>query len=175
MSNEVKKKSKLWKWIRVTLYLLLGSVVAIIAIAFLFLWYIASHSGEQIVDRHTQKSSLGFETQHQPMTRDEFKDFELKRDSLARQINSEIRRYYMQNGFYPKRLQVLPVAKTDTFNKYHHGIRYLSDLKTFYKLNWLASSPWNGMQCVAGDTPNAKLPQELGTPYYDNCYVNDLH
>lgn len=170
-----KKESNLWKWIRVTLYILLAGIAAIITIGYFSLRLLSSESGDGFVDSQTIKNSLGVENQHQEMTRDEFNDFELKRDSLARQINSEIRRYYVQNGFYPKGLIGLPITKTDTFNKYHHGINYLSDLKTFYKLNWLASSPWNGMQCISGDVPNAKLSQELGTPYYDNCYVNDLH
>ena len=39
MGDDIKKeRSKLWKWIRVTIYLLLGSVVLILVTAFLLLW-----------------------------------------------------------------------------------------------------------------------------------------
>ena len=148
---------------------------AIVAIGYFLLWLLFSGSDDELVDSWTMKTSLGVENQHQEMTRGEFKDFELERDFLARQINSGIREYYKQKGFYPKGVVVLSIAETDKYAKYHMGIRYRSDLKTFYSLKWLASSPWNGMQCISGDVPETELTQELGVPYYDNCYVNDLH
>jgi hypothetical protein len=163
-------KKIVWRVIKVSLCLLLAFIVA----AILLLWLIFSGSENDFVDNQTLKNSFGGETQSKPMTRDELKRFELERDSLARLINREIREYYKQSGYYPKSLNVLQIAKTEEYSRYHKGISYGSGIgnnKPAYKLSWLASSPWNGMQCVSG----FKLTQELGGPFYDNCYVLDYH
>ena len=173
-----KKRSLLWRLISATLYLLLFFLVAV----FLFFILIFSRSNDDFVDSQTLKNSLGGEIQDLQMTRDEMIHFERKRDGLARQINPGIRVFYKQNGFYPKSLNDLPIAKIDEFVKYSRGINYVSGMKNnkpFYKLNWLSSSPWNGMQCLSGIKPKDPSGHELfgeqAKSVNDNCYVLDYH
>lgn len=177
-----KKKSLLWRLIRAALYLMLIFLVTAFLFLCIFFYAIFSGSDDEMVDSVSLRNSLGGETQNLQMTRGELKHYELQRNLLAYSINPEIKSYYKRTGFYPKSLNDLPIGKTDEFIKYHRGIHYYSgkkDKPQFYRLSWLASSPWNGMQCVGGIKPTDPSGHELigeqAEPVDGDCYVLDYH
>lgn len=173
-----KKRSMLWRLIRATLYLFLFLLIAV----FLFLMLIRAGLNDEPVGYADLRKSLGGEPHNLQMTWGELKHFETMRDRLADKINPEIRAFYKREGFYPKSLEDLPIAKTGEFVQYRRGISYRSGMKNnkpFYGLSWLSSSPWNGMQCVAGMVPKDPSGHELigeqAKPMNGNCYVLDYH